>query len=236
MANRINRASQLPEQDQAIYYDGSHSGHVLTDEKGRIDARAWAGYLNVGMERRTFVMARLAAYLRSLVADGPARSGHRTSAVMVEAPVNGTDEANVGFAAWVPADPMMRRARHSVVPDGIGGGKERLPISVPLPASPGWHRSGAALAGSAADRRRAARSDGRIVGNRHARARVRKYGGPALGRFYGPIHVTLLFLAAEPAGGAPAGLQTGKSRDGRERRHDLLGALTRIRRNGPSAT
>src|SRR5260221_9885655 len=31
---------------------------------------------------------------------GPTRSGHRTPSVIVEAPVNGTDEANVRHNAW----------------------------------------------------------------------------------------------------------------------------------------
>ena len=38
MATRINRAIELLQQDQAIYYDGPHSGHVLTYQQGRIDA------------------------------------------------------------------------------------------------------------------------------------------------------------------------------------------------------
>ena len=38
--------------------------------------------------------------MRGLVDGGPTRSGHRTPAVIVEAPVNGTDEANVRFNAW----------------------------------------------------------------------------------------------------------------------------------------
>ena len=37
MGKRINRAVELLEQDQAIYYDGPHSGHVLTHAQGRID-------------------------------------------------------------------------------------------------------------------------------------------------------------------------------------------------------
>ena len=39
MANRINRAIELLEQGQAIYYDGPHSGHVLTYEQGRAGCR-----------------------------------------------------------------------------------------------------------------------------------------------------------------------------------------------------
>jgi 2-keto-3-deoxy-L-rhamnonate aldolase RhmA len=38
--------------------------------------------------------------MRGLVDGGPTRSGHRTPAVIVEAPLNGTDEANVRFNAW----------------------------------------------------------------------------------------------------------------------------------------
>ena len=38
MGKRINRCIELLEQDVAIYYDGPHSGHVLTYEQGRTDA------------------------------------------------------------------------------------------------------------------------------------------------------------------------------------------------------
>jgi 4-hydroxy-2-oxoheptanedioate aldolase len=100
MAHRINRAIELLEQGQAIYYDGQHSGHVLTHEQGRHDAGTWADYINVGMEHGAFDMTGLETYMRGLVDGGPTRSGHRTLAVIVEAPVNGTDEANVRFNAW----------------------------------------------------------------------------------------------------------------------------------------
>jgi 2-keto-3-deoxy-L-rhamnonate aldolase RhmA len=100
MANRINRAIQLLLQDQAIYYTGPHSGHVLTYAQGREDAGTWADYINVGMEHGSFDMAGLAEYMRGLVDGGPTRSGHRTPAVIVEVPVNGTDEANVRFNSW----------------------------------------------------------------------------------------------------------------------------------------
>jgi 2-keto-3-deoxy-L-rhamnonate aldolase RhmA len=100
MIARINRAIELLEQDQAIYSDGPHSGHVLTYEQGRIDAGTWADYINVGMEHGAFDMTGLAEYMRGLVDGGPTRSDHRTPAVIVEAPLNGTDEANVRFNAW----------------------------------------------------------------------------------------------------------------------------------------
>ena len=100
MANRINRAIELLAEGQAIYYEGPHSGHVLTYAQGKDDAQTWADYINVGMEHGSFDMAGLAEYLRGLVDGVPTRSGHRTPAVIVEAPVNGIDEAHVRYDAW----------------------------------------------------------------------------------------------------------------------------------------
>jgi 4-hydroxy-2-oxoheptanedioate aldolase len=100
MVKRINRAIELLAQDQAIYYTGGHSGHLLTRAQGREDAQTWADYINVGMEHGAFDMTGLAEYMAGLVEGGPTRSGHHTPAVIVEAPVNGTDAANVRFNAW----------------------------------------------------------------------------------------------------------------------------------------
>src|SRR5215470_1157771 len=100
MAKRINRCVELLEQDFAIYYDGPHSGHVLTHAQGRIDAATWADYMNVGMEHGAFDMAGLAEYMRGMLDAGSTRSGHRTPAVIVEAPVNGIDAAYVRYNAW----------------------------------------------------------------------------------------------------------------------------------------
>ena len=100
MASRINRAIELLAQGQAIYYVGAHTGHVLTRARGREDAGTWADYINVGMEHGAFDMTGLGEYMAGLVEGGPTRSGHRAPAVIVEAPVNGTDEANVRHDAW----------------------------------------------------------------------------------------------------------------------------------------
>ena len=100
MAKRINRCIELLEQDIAIYYDGPHSGHVLTPAQGRTDAATWADYMNVGMEHGSFDMAGLASYMRGMIDAGPTRSGHRTPTVIVEAPVNGIDAAHVRHNAW----------------------------------------------------------------------------------------------------------------------------------------
>ena len=100
MVTRINRAVELLRQGQAIYYDGPHSGHVLTYEQGLRDAGTWADYINVGMEHGCFDMTGLEEYMRGLLDGGPTRSGHLTPTVIVEAPVNGTDGQNVAFNAW----------------------------------------------------------------------------------------------------------------------------------------
>ena len=100
MAQRINRLVELLAAGQAIYYDGHHAGHVLTRAQGREDAATWADYMNIGMEHGCFDMSGLEAYMRGMAEAAPARSGHPTPAVIVEAPVNGTDEANVRHNAW----------------------------------------------------------------------------------------------------------------------------------------
>lgn len=100
MPNRINRAIELLEQDQPIYYIGGHTGHLLTYEQGRADAETWADYINVGMEHGAFNMAGLDAYMRGLVDGGPTRSGHRTPTVIVEAPVEGTTAEIIRANSW----------------------------------------------------------------------------------------------------------------------------------------
>jgi 4-hydroxy-2-oxoheptanedioate aldolase len=114
VAIRINRAVELLAQDQPIYYVGGHTGHTLTYEQGKRDAHTWADYINVGMEHGSFDMAGLAEYLRGLVDGGPTRSGHRTPTVIVEAPVNGTDEANVRHNAWQFRQ-ILARGAHGVL-------------------------------------------------------------------------------------------------------------------------
>ena len=100
MPTRINRAIELLAADQAIYYVGNHTGHVLTQAQGREDSGTWADYINVGMEHGAFDVTGLYAYMTGLVDAGRTRSGHRTPAVIVEAPVNGIDEDHVRFNAW----------------------------------------------------------------------------------------------------------------------------------------
>src|ERR1700686_1115846 len=92
---RINRAIELLAQGQPIYYTGSHAGTTGSFEQGMKDAQTYADYLSYDMEHAPYDIKGLADYMRGLVAGGPARSGHRTPAVIVNVPVNGTDEAAV---------------------------------------------------------------------------------------------------------------------------------------------
>ena len=98
---RINRAIELLEQGQPIYYTGSHDGTEGSFEQGVKDAQTWADYISYDMEHAPFDVKGLADYMRGLAKGGPTRSGHRTPAVIVNLPVNGTDESTVRANAWM---------------------------------------------------------------------------------------------------------------------------------------
>ena len=98
---RINRAIELLEQGQPIYYTGSHEGTEGSFEQGVKDAQTWADYISYDMEHAPFDVKGLAEYMQGLAKGGPTKSGHRTPAVIVNVPVNGTDEATVRANAWM---------------------------------------------------------------------------------------------------------------------------------------
>ncbi len=100
MPKRINRAIELLEQDQPVYYTGGHTGAQLGYESGKKMAKTWADYINIGMEHGTFDLVGLNAFMRGLVDGGPTNSGHRTPAVIVELPVDGATEDVVRANAW----------------------------------------------------------------------------------------------------------------------------------------
>ena len=97
----INRAIELLATGQPVYYTGSHSGTEGSYEQGVKDAQTYADYISYDMEHAPFDVKGLADYMRGLVAGGPTKSGHRTPAVIVNVPVNGTDEATVRANAWM---------------------------------------------------------------------------------------------------------------------------------------
>ena len=111
-ATRINRAIELLAQGQPVYYTGSHEGTEGGFEQGVKDAQTWADYISYDMEHAPFDVKGLAEYMRGLAKGGPTRSGHRTPAVIVNVPVNGTDEATVRANAWM---------FHQVLATGVHG-------------------------------------------------------------------------------------------------------------------
>ena len=100
MRKRINRAIELLEQDQPIFYTGGHTGADLSYEAGREMAKTWADYINIGMEHGSFDMAGLDEFIRGVVDGGPTNSGHRTPAIVVELPVDGSSEDVIRANAW----------------------------------------------------------------------------------------------------------------------------------------
>jgi 4-hydroxy-2-oxoheptanedioate aldolase len=64
------------------------------------------------MEHAPFDVKGLSDYMKGLVKGGPTKSGHKTPAVIVNVPVNGTDEATVRANAWM---------FHQVLATGVHG-------------------------------------------------------------------------------------------------------------------
>jgi 4-hydroxy-2-oxoheptanedioate aldolase len=109
---RINRAIELLEQGQPIYYTGSHEGTEGNFDQGVKDAQTYADYISYDMEHAPFDVKGLSDYMRGLAKGGPTKSGHKTPAVIVNVPVNGTDEATVRANAWM---------FHQVLATGVHG-------------------------------------------------------------------------------------------------------------------
>jgi 4-hydroxy-2-oxoheptanedioate aldolase len=95
---RINRAIELLAAGQPIYCT---TVEELSYERGVEESKTWADYLAVDLEHHPFAPAALHAFMRGLVDGGPTRSGHRTPAVIVTLPLDGTDEPAVRANAWM---------------------------------------------------------------------------------------------------------------------------------------
>src|SRR5215211_6071244 len=76
---RINRAIELLEAGQPIYYTGGRGGY----DEGKKMAATKADYINYEMEHGAFDIKELRDFMRGLVDAGPTRTGHRTPAVIV---------------------------------------------------------------------------------------------------------------------------------------------------------
>ncbi len=94
---RINKAIELLEQGQPVYYATARGGY----EDGKKLAQTPSDYINYEMEHGAFDMTALRDFMRGLVDGGPTKSGHRTPAVIVTLPVLGLDEAGMRANSWV---------------------------------------------------------------------------------------------------------------------------------------
>jgi 4-hydroxy-2-oxoheptanedioate aldolase len=97
-AKRINRAIELLEQGQPIYYDSTNTGGY---EQGKKYAATAGDYINYEMEHGVLDFIALRDFMRGLADAGPTKSGHRTPAVIATLPVLGLDEAGMKANHWV---------------------------------------------------------------------------------------------------------------------------------------
>ncbi len=94
---RVNKAIELLEAGQPIYYTSGHGGY----EEGKKMAQTWADYINYDMEHHPYDITQLQAFMRGLADGGPTKSGHRTPAVIPVLPLDGLSEAAVHANAWM---------------------------------------------------------------------------------------------------------------------------------------
>src|SRR5690348_10348124 len=97
---RINKAIELLEQKQPVFFEFVEAATSGDYEGGRALAQTWADYICYDMEHSAFDVRALMQFMRGLVDGGPTPSGHRTPAVIVTLPVEGTSEQAVRGNAW----------------------------------------------------------------------------------------------------------------------------------------
>ena len=111
MPRRINRALELLESGQPIYYTGTRE---LTYENGRQMAKTWADYITVDMEHGPFDPKGLGEFMKGLVDGGPTASGHRTPTVICTLPTDGSSESVVRNNAWQMRQ-VLARGVHGIL-------------------------------------------------------------------------------------------------------------------------
>ena len=94
---RINRAIELLEAGQPIYYTSGRGGY----EEGKKMSATKADYINYEMEHGVFDLSQLREFMRGLGKGGPTKSGHRTPAVIVTLPVIGLNKSYMQANSWV---------------------------------------------------------------------------------------------------------------------------------------
>lgn len=94
---RVNKAIELLEQGQPVYYTMGMGGY----DEGVKMAKTWADIIIYDMEHGPLNMTGLREFMRGLVDGGPTKSGHRTPAVIPQLAVGGWDEATMRANAWM---------------------------------------------------------------------------------------------------------------------------------------
>lgn len=107
---RINRAIELLESGQPVYYTAVTGGY----DEGKKMASTKADYINYEMEHGAFDMKELRDFMRGLVDAGPTRTGHRTPSVIVTLPILGKDAAAMRANYWV-AQQVMAAGVHGIL-------------------------------------------------------------------------------------------------------------------------
>jgi 4-hydroxy-2-oxoheptanedioate aldolase len=98
---RINKAIELLEQRQPVFFEFVEAAHAGDYDGGRALAGTWADYICYDMEHSAFDVRGLMQFMRGLADGGPTASDHRTPAVIVTLPIEGIDEQSVRANAWV---------------------------------------------------------------------------------------------------------------------------------------
>ena len=99
--SRINKAVELLDQRQPIYFEFVEGAEAKGYDGGRAMAQTWADYIGYDIEHSPLDIPGLTAFMRGLVDGGPTRSGHRTPAVIVTLPMDGTSEHAVRANSWM---------------------------------------------------------------------------------------------------------------------------------------
>ena len=98
---RVNKAVELLEQRQPVYFEFVDAMSAGGYEGGRALAQTWADYITYDVEHTAFDATALWQFMRGLADGGPTKSGHRTPAVIVTLPMDGTSESAIRANSWI---------------------------------------------------------------------------------------------------------------------------------------
>lgn len=138
---RVNKAIELLESGQPIYYDYGRGGAA----EGKAAAKTWADVLFYDLEGAALDFTKLREFMKALADAGPTASGHRTPAVVVTLPLYGLDADVVRANHWMIQQALacgvhglhicharnpeavrafIRAARYEIHKQGVGAGLE----------------------------------------------------------------------------------------------------------------